>query len=138
MDRPLTHELLNPEGLMQPRGFTHAVAAGPGQLVFLAGQTAHAKDMSIPEDFVEQLDAACANVATALGAAGGEPEDLVSMQIFVTEIDEYTGRREEVGAAWRRHFGAHYPAAGLFGVTRLVDPAAKVELMAIAVVPTDR
>src|SRR2546426_73547 len=83
-----------------------------------------------------ELDAACANVATALGAAGGEPEDLVSMQIFVTEIDEYTSRREEVGAAWRRHFGPHYPAAGLFGVTRLVDPAAKVELMAIAVVPT--
>ena len=62
-------------------------------------------------------------------------EDIVSMQIFVTDVDEYNERREEVGAAWRRHFGSHYPAAGLFGVTRLVDPAAKVELMAIAVVP---
>ena len=29
------------------------------------------------------------------------------------------------------------PASGLFGVTRLVDPAAKVELMAVAVVPGD-
>ena len=133
----MTHELVNPEGLMRPSGFAHAVVAAPGRLVFLAGQTGHAADMSIPEDFAVQFDAACANVAAALEAAGGRPEDLVSMQIFVTEIDEYTSRRREVDDAWRRHFGAYYPAAGLFGVTRLVDPAAKVELMAVAVVPSD-
>ena len=61
----------------------------------------------------------------------------MSVQIFVTDVDEYTSRRKEVGDAWRRHFGTNYPAAGLFGVTRLVDPAAKVELMAVAVVPGD-
>jgi len=137
VDRAVTHEVVNPEALMRPSGFSHAVVASTGRFVFLAGQTGHAADMSITEDFVEQFDAACGNVAVALNAAGGRPEDLVSMQIFVTDVDEYTRRRKEVGDAWRRHFGTNYPAAGLFGVTRLVDPAAKVELMAVAVVPGD-
>jgi enamine deaminase RidA (YjgF/YER057c/UK114 family) len=132
----VTHELLNPESLSPPRGFSHAVVAAPGRLVFLAGQTAHATDGSLPsEDFVEQFDAACANVVTALEAAGGKPADLVSMQIFVTDVDEYNERRAEVGEAWQRHLGKHYPAAGLFGISRLVDPEARVELMGTAVIP---
>ena len=131
----MTHERLNPEGLMEPRGFTHAVAAAPGRLVFLAGQTAHAADMSLPEDFVEQFEAACANVATALTAAGGKPEHLVSMQMFVTDVAGYARRRSEIREAWQRHLGTEYPAAALVEVSALVDPAAKVELMGVAVVP---
>jgi enamine deaminase RidA (YjgF/YER057c/UK114 family) len=131
----LTHELLNPADLPPARGFTHAVVAAPGRLVFLAGQTAHASDGSLPDDFVEQFEGACRNVAVALAAAGAAPEDLVSMQIFVTDVDEYTRHLSELGDAWQRHLGKHYPAAGLFGVTRLVDVKARVELMAIAVVP---
>jgi len=38
-----------------------------------------------------------------------------------------------VGEAYRRHFGRHYPAMALLEVSRLFDPEAKVELMAIAV-----
>ena len=120
---------------MEPRGFTHAVAAAPGRLVFLAGQTAHAADMSLPEDLVEQFEAACANVATALTAAGGKPEHLVSMQMFVTDVAEYARRRSEIREAWQRHLGTEYPAAALVEVSALVDPAAKVELMGVAVVP---
>ena len=132
----MTHELLNPDALPPPRGYSHAVMAAPGRLVFLAGQTAHGPDGSLPgEDFVVQFDAACRNVATALAAAGGKPEHLVAMQIFVTDAAEYVSRREEIGEAWRRHLGRHYPAAGLFQIARLVDPAARVELMGIAVVP---
>ena len=131
----MTHRRLNPEGLMAPRGFTHAVLPAQGRLVFLAGQTAHAADMSIPQDLVEQFDAACANVATALAAAGGSPEHLVSMQIFVTDVAEYVRRRPEIREAWQRHLGGDYPAAALVEVSALVDPAAKVELMGVAVVP---
>jgi enamine deaminase RidA (YjgF/YER057c/UK114 family) len=138
VDRPVTspHELLNPDELPPPRGFSHAVVAAPGRLVFLAGQTAHAADGALPgDDFVAQFDAACANVATALAAAGGRPEHLVSMQMFVTDLEEYRSRRGEIGEAWRRHLGSHYPAAGLFEVVGLVDSGAKVELMGVAVVP---
>ena len=93
---------------------------------------------SLPEGgMVEQFDAACGNVATGLQAAGARPEHLVSMQIFVTDLEAYRSNREAIGVAWRRHFGKHYPAMGLFEVRGLVDPRAKVELMAIAVRPDE-
>ena len=81
----------------------------------------------------QQYDQAAANVVTALRAAGGEPSQLVSMQIYVADIDEYLRSRKEIGEAYRRHFGNQYPAMALLEVRRLFDPAAKVELMAIAV-----
>ena len=83
----------------------------------------------------EQFDLAAANLVTALTAAGGQPSDLVSMQIFVTDIEEYLGSRKTIGDAYRRHFGDHYPAMALLEVSRLFDKAARVELMAIAVSP---
>ena len=142
MDGPLTgeprHESVNPPSLAPPAGYSHAVVAAPGRTVYLAGQTAHSTDGSLPEGgMVEQFDAACGNVATGLQAAGARPEHLVSMQIFVTDLEAYRSNREAIGVAWRRHFGKHYPAMGLFEVRGLVDPRAKVELMAIAVRPDE-
>jgi enamine deaminase RidA (YjgF/YER057c/UK114 family) len=81
----------------------------------------------------EQFDIAAANVVLALEAAGAHAHDLVSMQIFVTDIAEYQRLSKEIGAAYRRHFGRHYPAMALLQVSRLFDPGAKVELMCIAV-----
>ena len=72
---------------------------------------------------------------TALRAAGGVPDDIVSLQIFVTDPREYKRHLAELGRVWREHFGRRYPASGLFGVTRLFDEEALVELMAVAVVP---
>ena len=70
----------------------------------------------------------------ALRAAGGEPEDLVSLQVFVTDVAEYGRRCSTLGGAWRKHFGRHYPAMGLFGVTELFEASAMVEVMGVAVV----
>ena len=55
------------------------------------------------------------------------------MQIFVTDVTEYRRLSKEVGEAYRRHFGRHYPAMALLEVRRLFEPAAKVELMCVAV-----
>ena len=71
----------------------------------------------------------------ALRAAGGDVENLVSLQIFVTERARLQGSMREIGHAWRKHFGRHYPAMGLFGVTELFEPEAQVELMGVAVLP---
>jgi enamine deaminase RidA (YjgF/YER057c/UK114 family) len=84
---------------------------------------------------VEQFDHAAANVVTALEAAGARPEDLVSLQIFVTDAVEYRSSLQPIGEAWRERFERHYPAMALFEVAGLFDPAAKVELVGIAVVP---
>jgi enamine deaminase RidA (YjgF/YER057c/UK114 family) len=87
----------------------------------------------VASGIVEQFDQAAANLVTALAAAGGEPDDLVSVQVFVTDVAEYRDSRTELGRAWRRHFGRRYPAMGLFGVRELFDAEAKVELMGVAV-----
>jgi enamine deaminase RidA (YjgF/YER057c/UK114 family) len=130
------HELLNPESLARPSGFSHAVAAAPGRTVFLGGQTAHDGDGRVVGNTVaEQFAGAAANVVTALAAAGGVPDHLVAMTIYVTDVDEYRASLDEIGGAYREHFGRHYPAIALFEVSGLFDPAAKIELVCTAVVP---
>jgi enamine deaminase RidA (YjgF/YER057c/UK114 family) len=119
------NEIINPKELSEPRGFSHAVKAG--STVYLAGQIGEG------ETLAEQFDGAARKLITALKAAGGNAEDLVSLQVFVTDVAEYRDSLHPLGRVWRKHFGRHYPAMGLFGVTELVDPAAKVELMGIAV-----
>jgi enamine deaminase RidA (YjgF/YER057c/UK114 family) len=130
------HEVVRAPELAPPGGYAHAVVAAPGRAVFLGGQTALAPDGAIVgETLAEQFDVAAGNVVAALRAAGCTPSDMVSLQIFVTEVDEYRGALEELAPLWRKHFGRRYPAAGLFGVVRLFDAEAKIELMAVAVRP---
>jgi enamine deaminase RidA (YjgF/YER057c/UK114 family) len=131
VDRPLS-ELIISSRLAAPIGFSHAVRTG--DTVYLAGQTAQARDGTIVgETIAEQFDVAAGNLMTALRAAGGEPDELVVLQVFVTAVAEYRESLMALGRVWRRHFGRRYPAMGLFGVTELFDPAAKVELMGVAV-----
>ncbi len=118
--------IVNPPELPEPSGFAHAVVAGT--TIFLGGQIGDG------ETLVEQFDGAAQNVVTALRAAGGGPDDLVSLVIYTTEMEEYRASAAELGEVWRRHFGRRYPAMALVGVAALFEPAAKVELMGVAVV----
>jgi enamine deaminase RidA (YjgF/YER057c/UK114 family) len=128
------NRIVNPPELAQPTGFAHAVVAGT--TVYLGGQTAQAKHGAIHGDTIaEQFDLAAANLLIALRAAGGGPDDLVTLQVFVTDVEEYRASLPELGRIWQRLFGKRYPAMGLFGVTRLFDAAAKVELMGVAELP---
>jgi enamine deaminase RidA (YjgF/YER057c/UK114 family) len=132
------HQFLNPEGMMPPVGFSYVAVAAPGRLVFLAGQTAHQADGSVAgSTMAEQFAAAAANVAAALAAAGATPADVVSMQIFTSDVEAYRSQSKAIGAAYRDVFGPHYPPMALFGVTRLYDPAAWVELVVTAVIPDE-
>jgi enamine deaminase RidA (YjgF/YER057c/UK114 family) len=136
VERPIAsrHEIRNPETLPPAQGFSHAVIAQAGRTVYLAGQTAQQTDGAVVgATLAEQFDVAAGNVVKALEAAGAHPQDLVSMQIFVTDVTEYQRLSKEIGEAYRRHFGRHFPAMALLEVRRLFDPAAKVELMCIAV-----
>lgn len=130
------HELINPDTLPDAVGFAHAVSAGPGRTIYLGGQGPIDRDGNVAgATMLEQFELTVSNVAEALRAAGARPEHIVSMQIFVTDTEEYRAQLKEIGASYRRHLGRHYPALALFEVTRLMDEAAKVELMGIAVVP---
>jgi len=118
----------NPPELPKPSGFSHAVKAG--DTVYLAGQIGGG------ETLAEQFDNALGNLLTALRAAGGTPDDLATLQVFVTDVAEYKASLGDLGPVWRKHFGRRYPAMGMFGVTELFEPQAKVELMGIAVLST--
>ena len=132
----MTNEIVTAPGLAPPVGYAHAVvAAAGGRTVHLGGQTALGPDGAIRgTTLAEQFDVAAGNVVAALRAAGGEPEQLVQMLVFVTDVSEYKASLAELGAIWKRHFGRRYPAMGLFGVTALFDEAARVELVATAVI----
>jgi enamine deaminase RidA (YjgF/YER057c/UK114 family) len=130
------HLIMNPSELAPPRGFAHVVVGAAGTAVYLGGQTAHDADGNIvSDDLVEQFDRAAGNVVSALAAAGGKPEHLVSMQVFTTAADDYRRAAAPLGEIYRRHFGKHYPALSFFEVAGLFDPAAKVELVCTAVIP---
>jgi enamine deaminase RidA (YjgF/YER057c/UK114 family) len=132
----MTHKLLNPAELAEPVGFSHAVAPAGGQTVYLAGQTALSPDGRIEgRTIAQQFDRAVSNLLAALAAGGGQPQDVVSLQVFVTDVDEYKAELAELGRVYRSHFGRHYPAMALLGVSRLWDAEAKVEIMGVAVVP---
>jgi enamine deaminase RidA (YjgF/YER057c/UK114 family) len=125
----MTHRIVTAPGLAEPIGFAHAVVAAPGRTVYLGGQ------IGAGETVVDQFDAAAANLVAALRAAGGDPDDLVSLVIYATDVDEYRASLRELGEVWRRHFGRRYPAMALVGASALFDPEARIELMGVAVVP---
>ena len=120
------HRIVNPPELGAPSGFSHAVVAD-GRTVHLAGQVGEGGTL------VEQFEDAARRLIVALRAADGEPDDLVSLQVFVTDVRAYKESLPAIGEAWRAHFGRHYPAMGLFGVRELFEPDAQVELMGVAV-----
>ncbi len=132
----MTHETLNPAGLAPAVGYSHAVVAGDGRTVYLAGQVASDREGNIVgKTWPEQFDVALQNLVTALAAAGGEPEHITWMQIFTSDVAAYRAARSQLGPIYRRHMGQYYPAMGLYGVTELADVGALVEITAIAVIP---
>ena len=128
---------INPDSLGAPSGYSHGlVADAQGKLLFIAGQIAwDQKQKIVSDDFVEQFDRALANVVTVLSAAGGKPEHIVRLVIYVTDKTEYRERTREVGERYRRHLGKHFPAMVLVQVAGLLDDAAKVEIEGMAVLP---
>jgi enamine deaminase RidA (YjgF/YER057c/UK114 family) len=127
--------LTNPEGLPTAIGFSHVAVPDEGKLIFLAGQAGLDANGSLAEGLVAQFGQACRNVAIALAAVGAQPEHVASLQIFTTNIAAYRASLSELGPVYRSVFGRHYPAIALLGVAELFDPAAVVELVAVAVIP---
>jgi enamine deaminase RidA (YjgF/YER057c/UK114 family) len=131
----MTFKLINPESLGAPKGYSNGVLTeAGGRLLFVAGQIGWNNEQRIvSENFVEQFDRALANVITVVTEAGGSPQQIARLVIYVTNKREYIDRRDEVGQAYRAHLGKHFPAMVLVEVKSLLDDAAKVEIEAIAV-----
>ena len=129
--------LINPAALGAARGFSHGVLAAEGaRMLFVAGQTAaDANGRVVDRAFVAQFAASLDKIVTVVRAAGGGPEHVARMTVYVTDMDAYLESRKELRNVWQQRMGSHYPAMALVGVTRLVDAGATVEIEAIAVLP---
>lgn len=126
-------EFVNPPELGRPSGFSHAVV-GTGRTVFLAGQTAlDPSGVIVGETVVEQFRQALGNLLTALRAAGGSPEQLAALTIYIVDMEDYKAHGKELGAVWKELVGRHYPATAGIGVSRLWDAEALVEVQGTAV-----
>lgn len=132
----MTFQIINPSSLGDPKGWNNGMLAPKGGAVlFVAGQTARNQGEEIVAgNFVEQMSQALENVLTVVREAGGRPDDIGRMTIYVTELSEYRTNLKPLGNAWRRLMGKHYPAMVLVEVTGLVDQGAMVEIEATAVI----
>jgi enamine deaminase RidA (YjgF/YER057c/UK114 family) len=118
--------------LQRPVGYSHGIR-GSGELLFVAGQTGCTSDgRLLSDEFVAQFAQALENVLEVVAAAGGRPEQIARLTIYVTSRDEYRAAREALGHAWRMRMGSHYPAMTLVEVRGLLDQRAKVEIEATA------
>lgn len=127
-------ERVNPAELSPPTGFSHAVTATGGRLVFLAGQTAlDAEGKVTGTTLPEQFERALTNLLTALRHAGGTPADLARVTVYATDVADYREQAPQLGRIWRRLAGRDYPAMAVIGAVRLWDEQCLVELEGVAV-----
>jgi enamine deaminase RidA (YjgF/YER057c/UK114 family) len=131
----MKREIINPPGLVPPRGFNHGILTTGGRLLFLAGQDATGADGQIvaPGDLVAQFAQALSNLTTVVEAAGGRAEHVVRLMIYVKSRDDYVAKLKPLGEIYRRYFGDHYPAMALFEVSGFFQPGALVEVEGTAV-----
>ena len=128
-------EFLHPKNWTRASGYSNGVAA-EGRQVFVAGQVGwNARQEIVSDDFLAQVEQALRNIVEVLAEAAARPEHLVRLTWYVTDTREYLARSTEVGEAYRRVIGRHFPAMTLVQVAGLVDGRAKVEIEATAVVP---
>jgi enamine deaminase RidA (YjgF/YER057c/UK114 family) len=128
--------ILQPPGWARPKGFAHGVAVKGGTTVYIAGQIGSAPDGTLRvKDFAGQFRQALANILAVLAQSGGRPEHVVRMTWYVLDRDEYAAALKDLGGAWRELMGRHYPAMAVLQVSGLVEPEARLEIEATAVVP---
>jgi enamine deaminase RidA (YjgF/YER057c/UK114 family) len=130
-------ETIHPDGWTPPRGYANGILAPAGvRLLFVAGQIAWDAEQRLVGrgDFAAQFRQALANVVAVVRAAGGEPEHLVRLTIYVTDKRAYLAGLKQVGAAYREVVGAHYPAMALVQVADLLEEGALVEIEGTAAI----
>ena len=128
-------DILQPPDWPRPRGYVNGIAA-QGTLISVAGQIGwNAQGEFESDDLVAQVRQALANVVAVLAEAGGRPEHIVRLTWYVVDRDEYVASLRELGRAYRDVIGRHYPAMTAVEVSALVEPRAKVEIEATAIVP---
>lgn len=127
--------ILQPAGWPRPKGYANGIAAA-GRIVVTAGVIGwNEKEEIVAPDLLGQLRQVLLNIREILAQDGAGPDHVVRMTCYVTDLDEYRANLREIGALWRELMGLNFPAMAVVGVAGLVEPAARIEIEAMAVVP---
>lgn len=128
--------IIRPNGWAPPRGYSDGMVAS-GRYVTLAGQIGWnpTRGEIETDDFAAQTAEALRNIVALLTEVGAEPSHLVRLTWFVTSREEYVAARKAIGVAYREIIGAHFPPMSVVVVAGLLEPRAKVEIEATAVLP---
>ena len=132
--RPQASEVLQPPGWPKPQGYANGIKAR-GEMVFVGGMVGWDAGGRFPDGFVAQTRQALENIVAVLAEGGAGPEHVVRLTWYVLDMDEYLAARKELGRAYRDVMGMNFPAMALVEVRRLVEPDARLEIEATAVVP---
>lgn len=131
----MTHLVIQPEGWEKARGYSNGIVAS-GKTLYIGGQIGwNAQQVFESNDFIGQMEQALRNIVDVLETAGGKATDLVRLTWYVVDKSEYVARQREVGEAYRRVLGKHFPSMTMVVVSALVEDAALVEIEATAVLP---
>lgn len=132
--RAAAHEKLQPPGWPEPKGYANGIKAR-GDFVFVGGMIGWDAAEKFPAGFAAQARQALMNIVAVLAEGGAKPAHVTRMTWYVCDMDEYIAARRELGAVYRAVMGDHFPAMALVEVRRLVEPQARLEIEATAVVP---
>ena len=126
--------VLQPSGWPQPKGYANGIKAR-GSLLFIGGMVGWDERERFPQGFVAQTRQLFVNILAVLAEGGASAQHIVRMTWYVRDMDEYLAARKELGRAYRDVMGTNFPAMALVEVRRLVEPAARLEIEATAVLP---
>lgn len=130
----MSHRSIQPAGWPEPKGYANGILASNGTL-YVGGQIGWDTDgIFAPGGFIGQMEQALRNIRDVVEAAGGTPADITRLTWYVTDKQEYLDNQREVGAAYRRIMGKHFPAMAMVVVAGLVEDEAVVEIEATAVI----
>jgi len=130
-------KVVNPESWAAPKGYSNGMLMEPGRVLFVAGQVAWDGECQIvSSEFSAQFRQALENAVTVVRDAGGQPEHIGRLTIYVTDKAQYLAETRKVGAAYREVMGKHFPAMALVEVKGLVEEGALIEIEATAVIPS--
>ncbi len=132
--RGSSHTTLQPAGWPQPKGYANGILAR-GEMVFVGGMIGADTEGRFAQGFIAQMRQALANIAAVLAEAGASPQHIVRLTWYVLDMDEYLADLPALGAAYREVMGRHFPAMAVVEVARLVEPLARLEIEATAVLP---
>ena len=131
-----TQDILQPPGWPRPSGYSNGVMA-QGRQVFIAGQVGWdpREQRFASATLADQATQALKNVLAVLEQARGRPEHIVRMTWYLTSRAEYVAQLKQIGSAYRQIMGKHFPAMSAIEVSALIEPEAKVEIEATAIIP---